>query len=663
MSLLLRADPEILDWRLDQRHLIWLCTSLVLVLAPHWQRLPWWISLGFVGLCCWRLWNCRRGNKLPGRWTVVFISLAILPGVYFSYGTLTGRSAGIALLALLAGIKLLEARQLRDAYVLSFLGFFLIITHFLFDQSITSGAYMLGVVVLMVAGLSSFTSHSTPPSVPLQLRKAALMVAQSLPLMLILFVLFPRLPGPFWKLPKDATTASTGLGDELRPGSISQLSQSDAVAFRVRFDGPVPPAGQRYWRAMVYTKTDGKRWTHGKSVYNRRALPFVRRGPAVDYEITLEPHNRNWMTALELPSALPAGVVISDEFQIRSPAKITQRKRYRVRSYPNFSFDAARPRRLSEALTLPTGQHRLARQMALDWRRELGSDHAIVRRALDYFHRQPFVYTLSPTRLTGDVVDEFLFKTRQGFCQDFATAFTVLMRAAGIPARVVGGYQGGELNPLGDYLLVRQRDAHAWAEVWLAGRGWQRVDPTAAVAPERISRGIDAAIPPRLGPDVLNLNPGPVVIDAFRRLRLVVDGIQAKWNSWVLGYGQEQQRKFLDHFGLDARSYGDLVMALTVLLTITLIVSAYGLLRGRQKSDPVLSSYTIFCRKLHRRGIHRQSWEGPLTFAKRVVLARPDLATTVNTITDLYVTLRYGNVPSDTLAQEKLKTHIRQFQP
>jgi len=661
MSRLLRADPEIRGWRLDQRRLGWLCASLALVLAPHGLRLPLWVSGLFAMLCLWRLWNARRGDRLPSRWAVVAISLAILPGVYFSYGTLTGRAAGVALLTLLAGIKLLEARSLRDAYVLSFLGFFLIITHFLYDQGIATGLYMLAAVVVMTATLNTFSNHGERAGVVPQLRAAALLVAQALPLMLILFVLFPRIPGPFWHLPKDVGAATTGLGDNLRPGTISQLSQSDAVAFRVRFDGPPPPPGQLYWRGPVFTHTDGQRWTPGRQVINRRPPPFEARGPAVDYEITLEPHGRKWLIGLDLPASVPTDAVISDAFQVLATRKVRDRRRYRMHSYPRFRFRNPRPRRILEVLALPPGRHPKARALALSWRRETSSDTAIVRRALNYYRRQPFVYTLTPKLTHGDAMDDFLFNTREGFCQEYATSFTVLMRAAGIPARVVTGYQGGEMNPLGDYLMVRQRDAHAWAEVWLRGSGWQRVDPTAAVAPGRIERGIDAVIPPRLGLAGLDLDPGPVVIDAFKRLRLTIDNVYARWNAWVLGYGQDQQRRFLNHFGLDARDYSNLVLALTVLLASALLLIGYGLLGKRRRPDPLTGCYRRFCRKLASLGLSRAGWEGPWDYARRVARAKPELAAPVKAITNIYVALRYAPAGSGGATVADLQSRVDKF--
>ncbi len=661
----MHRDPEVSDWRLDLRRLNWLCACLALVLAPHSLRLPIWVSAIFVGLCIWRLHNARRGDILPSRWPVVFICLAILPGVYFSYGTLTGRSAGVALLALLAGIKLLEARSLRDAYVLSFLGFFLVITHFLYDQSIATGAYFLVVVVIMTASLNSFTDSGSSAQVLQHLRRAALYVAQALPLMLILFVLFPRIPGPFWNLPKDAasSSATTGLGDELRPGSISNLSQSAAVAFRVRFDGPLPPVEQLYWRGPVYTATDGKRWSVGKPVFNRRPPLFEASGRAVDYEVTLEAHGRKWLAALDLPTTLPADAIISDQFEIQATRKVLKRLRYRLRSFPRYRLTNSQPVRPLEVLALPPKQHPKARELALSWLQSTNHDVEIVERALTYFRTQPFVYTLTPKLLSGDVVDEFLFGSREGFCQDYATSFTVLMRAAGIPARVVTGYQGGELNPLGDYLLVRQRDAHAWVEVWIKGSGWRRVDPTAAVAPDRIRLGIDSVSPPTLGPDALDINPGPLVSDAFRRLRLAIDSVHTSWNAWVLGYGQEQQVKFLDKFGLDARDYGNLVLALTVALSAGLSLLAFGLFRNRQAQDPVTVSYIKFCRKLEAQGLSRAPYEAPWDYAGRVCEARPELTTAVNDITTAYVSLRYEPPSTNSVTPQLLRAQINNFSP
>jgi transglutaminase-like putative cysteine protease len=643
---MLGPDPELAGWHLSAGRLSWLCISLVLVIAPHVSRMPSWVSALFAVLGLWRLWKVHRGDdRLPNRWLVVAIALAVVPGVYLSFGTITGRQAGVAMLTLLAGIKLLETRSLRDCYVLSYLGFFLVITAFLFDQDIGTGAYMLLVVVVMTAtlhALGASPGHDPRMGIATHLRRGGVLVAQAVPLMLVLFVLFPRIPGPLWGLPKDARSGVTGLSEEMRPGDISTLSESDAVAFRVRFQGAPPPAAQLYWRGPVLTRTDGRRWTRGAARLLPYAVRFERLGRPVDYELTLEPHGRRWLFALDLPATAPRGSIVSDDLQIRAPRDVRERRRYRMRSYLEYRLEARAPLHPLATLELPPGRHPRARALALSWRQELGRDRRIVERALGWLRDQDFVYTLTPPALPGDPVDDFLFGSRQGFCEHYAGAFTVLMRAAGIPARVVTGYQGGELNPIADHLLVRQRDAHAWTEVWLQGSGWTRVDPTAVVAPERIEQGIDVAIPPRVGAGAFSFTPAPAVADTFRRLRQVLDAAQSRWNAWVLGYGPGRQREVADLLGLDGSSLGSLVLALTVALALLLGILAMWMFPRRGSRDPVRRCYAAFCARLARQGLPREPAEGPLSYAARVTARRPELAPAVAAITEAYVALRYA---------------------
>jgi transglutaminase-like putative cysteine protease len=542
----------------------------------------------------------------------------------------------------LAGVKLVETRGLRDCYVLSYLGFFLVVTNFLFDQDMLVGAYMVLVVVVMTASLHAlgFAPGNDPGmAVAVHLRRAAALMLQAAPLMLVLFVLFPRIPGPLWGLPKDAHAGLTGLSDDMSPGAISTLSQSDAVAFRARFDGPVPEGSRLYWRGPVLTHTDGRRWTRDA---DHPRGPWQPLGTAVDYEVTLEPHGGRWLFALDLPATGAGGASLTGGMEARARRDVTERVRYRMRSHLDYRLAPARPEDPAAVLALPRGHHPRARALGLAWRQALGDPRAVAERALRWFREEPFRYTLRPALLPGDPVDDFLFTTREGFCEHYAGAFVVLMRAAGVPARVVTGYQGGEINPLGDYLVVRQRDAHAWGEIWLRQEGWVRVDPTAAVSPLRIERGIDAAIPATLGPAGLGLEPAPAIADALRRVRHAVDAMQAGWNAWVLGYGPERQRQALARVGLDPASTAAVVATLTVAAALVLGLLAAWMFLGRTRRDPVRASYERFCTRLARRGLGRAPGEGPRDYARRVCAARPDLAATVTAITEDYVALRYA---------------------
>ena len=657
-------DPELASWHLSAGRLSWLAVSLALVIAPHALRMPAWNTGLFAVLAAWRLWRVHRGDdRPPPRWAVVLIALAVLPGVYASFGTITGRQAGVALLALLSAIKLLETRDLRDAYVLSYLGFFLVITNVLFDQGIATGLYMLAVVVVMTAtliALGGSPGRSPAMGVAMHLRQAAVLVAQAVPLMLVLFVLFPRVPGPIWGLPSDAFAGVTGLSDEMTPGRISSLSQSDAVAFRVSFRGEPPPPRERYWRGPVLDVTDGRRWSRGARRPRPLPVRFERRGAPHDYEVTLEPHGERWLFALDLPAALPPNALMSDALEIRAVRDVRARRRYPMRSYTAYALAPERTAQAFDNLLLPAGHHAGARALALAWRAETGGAAALVEHALRWFGTQGFRYSLTPPRLEGDPVDRFLFETRVGFCEHYASAFVVLMRAAGLPARVVTGYQGGEVNPLGGYLLVRQRDAHAWSEVWLAGRGWVRVDPTAAVAPVRIEQGMDAAIPPTVGPAALGITPAPAVADTMRRLRQAVDAVRASWNAWVLGYGPQHQREVLERAGLDGGSVATLVLALTVVLAALLAALAAWMFRRRDRREPARALYDAFCARLARRGLARRPEEGPRDFARRAAAARPDLAEDIHAVTESYVALRYAAGGADPAL---LRRQVAAFRP
>ncbi|MDX1432483.1 MAG: DUF3488 and transglutaminase-like domain-containing protein [Gammaproteobacteria bacterium] len=644
MSRIEVRDPELRDWQLTPARAIGITVCLTLVLLPHALRIPLWVLGGFLVFAAWRVLNALRNTPLPPRWLVIPASLVLLGGVYATYGTLFGRNAGVALLVVLAGMKLMESRGARDAYVLGSLGFFLVITNFLFSQSITTLVYMFAVVLAMTATLISFCTGASLGHAD-RVRMAGAMLLQAVPIMLVLFVLFPRLPGPLWGLPRDAHSAASGLGDTMVPGQISRLILSDEVAFRVRFHGDVPAADDLYWRGPVLWRTDGRGWSAGQQSRSWRAQYAETYGDPVDYTVTMEPHGQPWLFALDVPTTIPRGAQMTRDFQIRVPKPVRERQRYEMRSYTRYRLPHLSPDEQGNALGLPFGAHQRTRELALDWRSELADDQALVSRALDYFRDQPFIYTLTPPLIDGDTIDGFLFDTRQGFCEHFSAAFTVLMRAAGIPARVVTGYQGGEMNPLGEYLIVRQRDAHAWVEVWLERTGWTRVDPTGAVSPNRIQLGMDAAIPPTIGPAGLGIEGSEEVRELWRRLRHGLDAISASWNEWVLGYGNRRQRELLALFGLDAGDLGELALGILVAVLAILALVALGLARAPRAADPALRAYRRFCRKLARAGFTRRAAEGPLDFAARVAARRPSLGEPVSRITASYVRLRYGSEP------------------
>jgi len=646
---------------LPLRHLLLLLGGSILVVAPHAQRLPWWASAAAAAFFLWRTFAAQRRTALPHSVLLLALAIAGTIGVYFTYRTIFGRDAGVTLLVLLLGLKLMEMRARRDVFVVIFLAYFLMLTNFFYSQTIPTAALMLATVLIVTATLVGFNATSRP--LLENFATATRMLAQAGPVMMLLFLLFPRVQGPLWGMPQDAFAGVTGLSDSMTPGDISRLMQSDAIAFRAKFAGPPPRRAQLYWRGPVLARFDGRTW--------RAAMPRLRpdmkfdtTDTPVDYEVTLEPHNRNWLFALELPGRVPPNARMTSDYQIISLPPVRSRLRYELRSYPNYSATSGGdPQELAETLALPrnVNLNPRARELAAGWRRTLGDDGAVVRGAIDFFRSGGYGYTLEPPLLGVNSVDEFLFDTRQGFCEHFASAFVFLMRAAGIPARVVTGYQGGEINPVDGYMAVRQTDAHAWTEVWLAGRGWVRVDPTAAAVPLRVDSGITAAMPQGLAaalPLFVRTN-----IDWLRALRNNWDALANGWNQWVLGYNPERQREMLLRFGMPQPDWERLTMMLFWSVAAVLLVTSAWLLHGaRRREDPAQRLWLRFCARLGRAGLARAPAEGPLDYARRVAARLPRRRGAVSAIAELYAELRYG-AHSDATSLLQLKRLVREFRP
>jgi transglutaminase-like putative cysteine protease len=638
------------------RHVLCLLLSLTMVAAPHAARMPGWAIALTVVLIAWRAYVGYARLALPSRWLLLLIALASMVGIFFSYRTIFGRDAGVALLVVMLGLKLLETRSLRDAMLFSFLGYFLVITNFLYSQTIGTGFYMLACTVFITATMVSLNYAQAEPPFRVHLRTAGVLLAQSVPLMLILFLLFPRVPGPLWGLPRDAFAGVSGLSDTMSPGSLSSLVLSDAVAFRVRFGSEIPRTNDLYWRGPLMWDFDGRTWSVQYFVYTAPRIEAA--GDPVTYEVTLEPHNRRWLFALDLPAMVPPRSIISTDYQLYSVQPVNNRMRYDMTSFLNARFGEIESRyALHRALQNPSGMNPRAQELGRALRQKHSSDEGIIAEMLGMFRRN-FVYTLEPPLLGEHPVDEFLFSTRSGFCEHYASAFAVVMRAAGIPTRIVTGYQGGEINALGKYLIVRQADAHAWTEVWLKDRGWVRVDPTFAVAPMRVDTGISAAVP--------RSDPLPLMVrtdfEFLRQARLTLDYMANTWNQWVLGYTPERQRWLLANAGVDDATWEKLTAILLVLAGIIVaILTALALrqLKSRVR-DPVKIAYLRFCDKLRRKGLMRGPAEGPVDYARRVGRLRPDLTPAVATITRLYVALRYGTETS-AAALIELQRRARQF--
>ena len=635
-------SPKRPEQPLTRTALVWLLAALVLAVVPQATELSVWLTVLFAALVGWRGFILFRDRALPPRWLLLLVALLAGAGVVIDHRTLFGRDAGVALLTAMTACKLLESRALRDGVVLVFLGYLLVMSNLLYSQDIPQVAYLLAAIVVMLTAQVLIHRQHAGLTALAPLRLTGRMVLLAVPVMLILFVLFPRIPGPLWGLPRDAYKGRTGLSEQMAPGTISELSQSGEVAFRVRFADAIPPPNQRYWRGPVLWHFDGRRWTRPEEPPTKTPTPFTPEGAAVDYAVVLEPSNRSWLFALDLPARLPPRARMTPSFQLLRDQPVNEVYRYEMRSYPAYRTGELTGAERSRGLQLPSRGNPRARALVADWRQRDSQPEALVRSALTLFREQPFYYTLTPPLLGGEIVDDFLFRTRQGFCEHYASAFVFLMRVGGVPARVVTGYQGGEMNVMGGYLIVRQSDAHAWAEVWLEGRGWVRVDPTGAVAPNRVQQGLYAALSDSGLLPFLARRGGDS--EWLRQLALGWDTLNNSWNEWVLAYGPDRQKEFLSGLGFGPADWGGMTVAMMVALSGFGVLYAGWRWRSRLARDPVARAWQRFCARLARRGLARGATEGPLDFAGRVAVQRPELAESVREIARLYAALRYGPV-------------------
>ena len=619
--------------------------ALGLALLPHILHTPAWITLLLVAASAWRWAAAERGWRLPPKGLRLALTALATLGVFLSYRTFNGLAAGSAFLVLMAGVKLLETRSARDLTVLIFISYFLQFAALLRSQNLLQLPLLLSCALVSTGALMRVHKGAVPESYGTTLWRTGAMFLQALPLAALLFVLFPRLPGPFWGLAA-AQQERTGLDDEMTPGDVSDLSSSGEVAFRVRFDGRTPPPVQRYWRGPVLHEFDGRSWRRPPA-QSFREQPVRYLGAPLDYQITLEPHDRHWILALDLPAEWPRNQAFrSYDYQLISQRALTDVASYRLRSYPSYVAGVELSTALRRRdLQLPAEGN--PRSVALG--RELAARNSnprdVVRDMLRMFRERDFVYTMRPPLLAADSIDEFLFTTRRGFCEHFASAFTVVMRAAGVPARVVTGYQGGEINPLGGYLLVRQSDAHAWSEVWIDGAGWVRVDPTAAVAPDRIERGLLSAVA------ASEPVPGRLRSESAMWLQAgrAWDFVNDFWNERIVRFDADRQLALLERLGFDEPDWRTLGLGLAAsLATFFVAVSVFLAWKFRRPvRDWPARLHEATAKRLSKRGVTAGRTEGPVAFLDRAAATLPDLADQLREIRKLYIALRYGPRPTD----------------
>lgn len=635
---------------LSARH--WQLAAFVVAILPQWERLPSWLVVGLVFACIWRLPSVEQRLGLPNALVRVLLLLSGMAGVYASHRSLVGPEGGVSFLIVASALKLLESRTSRDFFVLAVLDFFILATSFIFYQSLLLSLYVSLALVMVIAALLSQQQRSGV-SARTTLWRAFVMTAQAVPLMIILFVFFPRLP-PIWTLSLTQASGKTGMTDTMTPGDISTLSESAALAFRVEFQGEPPPQNSLYWRGLTLSRFDGKTWKQGVladgpvmwSDGGGRGEPLAAsEQQAIRYRVVLEPTDAAWLFALTVPWSPTPKVGMTRDYRLVNQLPVFSRMAYDVVSYPNLPMDAEKLSTLMyrENLHLPASGNQQSRALAQRWRSLTGSDERFIGHVLNWFRNEPFYYTLEPPPLGEQRVDDFLFRTRRGFCEYYASSFVFLMRAGGVPARVVVGYQGGEKSPVGDYWMVRQLDAHAWAEVWLEGRGWVTVDPTGAVAPDRIEKGVQQmAEDPQYWGDSGASAFRYGSYQLFRELRQLTDYFNYRWQRDVLGYDVESQEGLMQRLLGDAsllKRIGLMVAILAVLVAGLLLWTLYG---NRRHVHPIDRIYLRYCRRLARLGVVREAGEGPQAFAGKVAMLRPAEAERAKEVATLYSALRYS---------------------
>ena len=637
-----------------------LILALMVAMAPLVLQLPWWavvwcaISWGYL------LLRERRGWVGPSRSLRSAIFIVGMAALMLSAGLRFDGGDFIALLAVMAGMKPLEVQRRRDSMVTVFLAYFLVITSLFVFENLSMTLYLF-VSVWTTTGV---LIHINDPKggFRAQMWLAARLILVAVPLMALLFLLFPRLSGSFWGSPW-AQTSRSGFSSIMRMGDVSRLVLVDEPAFSVTFDSAVPVADRRYWRGIVFQRFDGSAWHPARN-------PAVRRDSVSGmdlsrYRVILEPHGHRHLFVLDLPVTANPVAAIMDDHTLVARRPIWQRLHYSAASFLDYRQDTAGGPG-NGYLQLPANRNPQAVALGDAWARTHAAPEALVAAALAFFSENGFVYTLRPDRLGVDAVDDFLFGSRKGFCEHFAAAFAVLMRAAGVPTRIVGGYQGGRWNALGDFLTVRHSDAHVWCEVWLAGQGWVRVDPTFAVAPDRIDTGIERAL---AGEDLLWLlgrSQDDGLVRLIETVRLTWEAVNTRWNMWFMGFSVEEQIALLKWLGISAGRQGGwlLFMALPPLFIAGVIL--FGRMRKKRPRklpvDEALKIYSRFLLKMARAGTPKAPHQGPLDYARSVAKRYPALKGDVDAISSSYIAMRYGQ-EGDRDVLKAFRMRVRRFNP
>jgi protein-glutamine gamma-glutamyltransferase len=641
------------DRSIPRRPLLWLAGALLFTLPPMLGSLVSWVPCVFLLVLAMKFWMEPRGYRLRFATLKLLLAGIGLFAIFASYGSMKGVEPGISLLVVLVSLKVLEAHTAREFQVMVLMGWVLCLCGFFLSQEFVVALSLLTAFALSLVALIQFYRGSSPGAFWPPLKATCKILVQAAPLVVFLFVLFPRINTGLRVDFRATGLASSGFSDRLSPGSIAALANSSEIAFRAEFPGSaVTPPGSMYWRGAVMWHCDGLEWRAPYvpvSISSRdRGTRQSPRGSTVRQRITLAPHGARWMFALDRPFEIPPGAILARGDYLWSVQTIRKARRYEVVSSLGAAGKELTPGERREALELPPSISPAVRELAQSWTTQNSNPRAIVNSALQFFRAQGFRYSLTPGEYGKNDLEQFLFHRRVGFCEHYAASFATLMRLAGVPARVVVGYLGGEYNDLGHFFLVRQADTHAWCEVWLPDSGWTRVDPTTAVAPGRASLDLNSFLERDIASGQMEARRSAFLtrlarFALFTNARLALETLSYEWDTRLLAFDADVQEVFLDSMGLANR--GSFVLIIEILIVATaLLVIYFGWmqLRTRSRADRVKALYERFCQKAARLGVRREPWEGPSDFSRRAAQLLPNESKRIREISNTYIALRYA---------------------
>jgi transglutaminase-like putative cysteine protease len=653
------------DQPIARKSLAWLLAIQVFILVPHFVTAPIWIAVVWVMVAVWR-WRIFQGAwNYPSKTKKTLLVAVCCGGLFLSLGASFRFESMVSLLLIGFILKLLELKNRKDFVLLIFIALFILAAQFIEFNHFLAAFYGLGCLTLLCATLMQLYKDSVGQSVWQDIRASFYILLQAIPFMIILFVVVPRI-GSFWAVPSPQQS-KTGMSDSMSPGDFTELMESNELAFRVSFVGETPAREKLYWRSLVFSFFDGRRWSqsreqkagnHFNQANNKLQSHLEHKGKPIEYTLIAEASGQPWLYSLAAPKRWPENLGFARDMRLFSFEPVNERMSYRITASLDYQLNEISPEELEQNKLIPKNGNIKTRERAAEWLAETGSPEKLIEKIFAYYN-QSFFYTLKPPALGVDVVDDFLWNSRQGFCEHFSSSFVFFMRAAGVPARVVVGYQGGDISSVDGSLTVRQRDAHAWAEVWLDGRGWVMFDPTAAVAPQRIQKGIEQSL--SATDRQLLAKPFGSSIKVLLLMREQWDAVNLTWVQWVMNYDSSQQASLLE------RVLGEVSpMRIAVLVAATgsgfgILLFAVLILRNRQRYLPETSLiYLLLCKKLKVCGFSPLASETPRHFSERVILSRPELSPALGELMDLYEQLSYGDNPE---VATRLRKAVKNFRP